>query len=129
MGLVATLVTFTANTVIHAADVNSNFTNLNAVNQILNGTDVTQIVGHNLTGSSDSGVYQAVNAVTITSAVSTLMKFNVKFDGSNDRFITTQSFPAYELVVNGSGVAARKSNSNATAGNVITWLSYTFLFT
>lgn len=127
MGLNATLVTLVANTIAHASDVNTSLTNLNAANQMLNGSDTTQVIGSSLTGSSDCGIYNAVNAVTVGSAVNVIMKFNNKWNSSIDTFITTQSFPAYQLTVSGAGIAWRKSTTNATAGGTITWNAYVIL--
>ena len=93
------------------------------------GTVSTDIIDYNLSGSTDVGISAQTHAVNINSAVNVGLFHNAIFDGTNNKFQITESFPAYELVINGSGVAARKSTSNGTAGGTITWGSYTFLFT
>jgi hypothetical protein len=128
MGLNATLVTLTPNTIAHAADVNTSLTNLNAANSIINGSDTTQVIGFSLHGSSDCGISNDVNVSTVASTVNNIIKFNNYWNGSVDKFTTTQSFPAYQLSVSGAGIAVRKSTTNATAGGTITWGSFTILF-
>jgi len=128
MGLNATLVTLTPNTIAHASDVNTSLQNLNAINAFTNGSDTTQIIGHSLKGSSDSGIYNDTHAISIGSGAGTTIKYGHYWNGTNDIFSVTSSFPAYQLSISGAGIACRKSSANCTAGGTVTWLSYTVLF-
>lgn len=128
MGLNATLVTLTANTIAHAADVNTSLTNLNAATSILDsGNDAHQIIGHDLLSSSDSGIYNFSDSVSIGSATFVGIKINNYYDGANDRFMVN-STTAYQLYGNGSGFYGKKSTNTATAGSTITWSSSTTIY-
>lgn len=129
MGLNATLTTFVSNTIIHSADVNTNFSNLNAVTAIYDVTNnANQVIGHALLGSSDSGMYDFTYAISIGSSIGVTHKFGNYWNGSADKFSVTVSFPAYQLGISGAGIAGRKSNANCVAGNTITWDSWSVLF-
>lgn len=121
MGLGATLVTLVPNTIAHAADVNTSLTNLNATIKMYNGSDVTQVIGFNLFGSVNCGVYNFVNPVVTGGAAYTAMTLNNYFDGTNDRFMVDTTI-AYQLWLNGSGLHVRKSTGATPVANAnISW--------
>ena len=129
MGLNATLVTLTPNTIAHAADVNTSLTNLNATTAMLNSSnDPHQIIGHNLLGSVDTGMYNFTNPISIGGIAGVSIKLNNYWNGSNDIFMGTGTL-AYQLYLNAAGIHARKSNTTGTAGGVIVWVVASDLYT
>lgn len=90
------------------------------------GNTSTDIIGYGLHSSTDVGMEAVTHAISIGSAAGLNLKWNNAF-GTQDTFIITDAHPAYQLSVNGAGIAWRKSTTNATASGVITWTSYTIL--
>lgn len=149
------LIGFTPGTEIFSANVNANFTAI--VNGVVvcdgSGSSITGLCkisnGGGFKGNSDSqdrigiGTYGSLNLEMIShshfarisgggSGVGGggLVEYNVYNDGTNDRYLNTIASPgAYQISVSSLGVRTRKStDASPTAGNIITWGTWTVLF-
>jgi hypothetical protein len=146
------LITFNPGTEIFSAQVNANFTALVTGVVVCDGsgsaiTGLCKIAtGGGFQGNTDPqdrigiATFGPSNNVEVIShshfarisggaGGGALVEFNVYNDGTNDRYLGTTTAPAYQLAVASSGVRCRKStDASPTAGNTITWGSWTTLF-
>lgn len=91
------------------------------------GPTATDKIGYSLDGSTDVGIDAQAHALSLGSGTGITLKMNNYYDGSNDRFINSSSV-ALQLAITATAVAVRQSTNTPSAGAVITWGSYSYLF-